>query len=130
RDSSVTGVQTCALPISLAQATDCGRSQKEADDAVFVAVAVELAVVANHRRNDAGGTVSRRGDHAAACRVLLVDGDRVDTDPVDRLGGTLLGSRTARAQRLDQARSAPAHVEAARQQAFVAHAALDAVVHY
>ena len=52
-----------------------------------------VAVVADHRRHDAGGAIGRRGDDLAAGGVLLVHRHRVDREPV--VDGMRLGEVVA-----------------------------------
>src|SRR5690606_30494448 len=113
RDFHVTGVQTCALPISeglgeaggghrgggadlalaadlgtgdggvlLEQDADRGGGEQEPDHALVPGAAAEVQVVVEHGGDDAGRAVGRGGHDPAAGRVLLVDGERVQRDPV------------------------------------------------
>ena len=74
-------------------------------DAAFVGAGHEARVVVQHRRHDAGGAVGGGGDDAAAGGVFLVDGQRVEVDPVKHLqrvaqcGFGMLGERGLSAPR-------------------------------
>ena len=61
-----------------------------------------VAVIAQHRGNDAGRAVGRRGHDAAAGGVLLVDGHREEADPVHDL---MRRARIVQPVRLDSAAS-------------------------
>ena len=67
---------------------------------------------------------------AAADGILLVDRDGVDARPVHRFVGVGLVAGAARAQAVGQSPGAAAYVEAAGEQTFALHAALDTVVHH
>src|SRR5208282_5304487 len=75
--------------VPLAQPANRGRGEQKRDDAVLVAFRIELAVVADDRRDDPGRPVGRRSDDSAAGGILLVDRDGIDADPIDRLARTL-----------------------------------------
>src|SRR5437588_73156 len=115
--------------VALAQAANRGRSQEEADNALFVGFLVELTIVANDRRDDSRGTVGRRGHYSAPGGVLLIDGDRICAGPIDRLGRIADVLRALVTQRVAERLRPPSHVEAAGEDAFAAHAAVDAGVH-
>src|SRR2546429_333764 len=115
--------------VALAQAADRGRSQEEADNAVFVGFLIELTIVANHGRNDSRGAVGRRGHYSPPGGVLLIDGDRICAGPIDRLGRIAHVLRALVTQRVAERLRPPSHVEAAGEDAFAAHAAVDAGVH-
>jgi len=62
--------------------------QQEAHHAVADAPGTKPVVVVQHGRDDAGRAVGRRGDDAAAGRILLVDRERVQRHPVHRRSGS------------------------------------------
>ncbi len=68
--------------IMLDDAADRGGGQQVVADAVLVGVGMEMQVIADGRRHDAGSPVCRRGDDATAGCVLLVDRHGVDREPV------------------------------------------------
>ena len=68
--------------VLLVEDADRRRGEQEVDDAAVVRAGHEARVVVQHRRDDAGRAVGRRGDDAAAGGVLLVDRQRVEVDPV------------------------------------------------
>ena len=70
--------------VLLEQHADRGRGQQEPHDAVVVGAGHEPRVVVQDRGDDPGGAVGRRGDHPPAGGVLLVDGQGVEVDPVQR----------------------------------------------
>ena len=70
--------------VLLEEHADRAGGQQEADDAVLVGAGHEVDVVVQHGRDDAGGAVGRGGDDPAAGGVLLVDGHRVERDPLHR----------------------------------------------
>ena len=97
--------------------------------AMFVRAGHEAVVVMQHRGNDAGGAIGRRGDDAATGGVFLVHRERVEIDPVE--DRQRIAQRRFRpiAQFRVHARRAALHLEAARQHAGFAHAACDAILH-
>ena len=100
--------------------------EQEADDAVIVGSRLEAPVVMQHGRHDARGAVGRRGHHLAARGIFLVDGERVDVDPIERMHGT---QRIAAHELAIQFRRAPSDAEHARQQALRIEAAAHAILH-
>src|SRR4029079_2848924 len=103
--------------IAFAQAADRRGSEQERDDAVFVGVFVEFAVIAYDRGNDAGSAVGRCGHHPAAGGILLVDGDRIEAHPVERFGRIALLLRALGEQGLVQALGPAPDVQAAGEDA-------------
>ena len=79
-------------------------------------------------RDDAGRTVRRCGDHAAARGVLLVDGERVEGDPVDRAQRVVLVGSDL--EPLAQGGGAPAHLQPAREHPCGARPALHTFLHH
>ena len=69
--------------VFLVEDADRAGGEQEVDDAVFVRARAEALVVVQHRRDDAGRAVGRRGDDAAAGGVFLVHRQRVEVDPVE-----------------------------------------------
>jgi hypothetical protein len=115
--------------VFLVQNADGGGGEQKAHHAVFVRAGDKAHVVMQHRRNDPGRTVGGRGDHAPAVGVFFVDGQGVEVDPVEhrqRIAQADLGS----AQLAMQRRGAALDLQAARQDAFVAAAGGDAVLHH
>src|ERR687890_1389717 len=70
--------------VLLEQQPDRGGGEQESHHAVLGVGPDEVAVVVQDGRDDAGGAVGRRGDHPPAGRVLLVDGQGVERDPLHR----------------------------------------------
>ena len=100
--------------VSLAQASDRRRGEQKGNDAVLVGFLVELAIVADHRRDHACCPVGGCGDHAASRCVFLVDRDRIDAYPVDHLRGAVRVLRPLGDQRIAQSLGAAADVESSR----------------
>ena len=79
--------------VLLVEHADRSGAEQEPHHAVVVRAGAEAHVVVQHRRQHAGGAVRRRGDDPASGRVLLVDGQREQVDPVhdaQRIGDELL----------------------------------------
>ena len=76
------GVRARDRRVVLDEPPDSGGGEQELGDAVIVAADAMVEVVADDGRDDAGRAVGRGGDHLAPARVLLVDGHRVDVEPV------------------------------------------------
>src|SRR5690606_1336162 len=121
--------------VLLVEDADGGGGEEEVEDALFVGRGASAAptggaeffVVVEDGGDDAGGAVGRRGDHPPAGRVLLVDREREQVDPVQ--GGQRVGVVGARDQFRVQPRRAPLHVQAAGQGGLGADAALHAGAH-
>ncbi len=97
--------------------------------ALVVGVGHEAPVVLQHRGNDAGRPVGRRGHHPAAGGVLFVDRQGPQVDPVD--DHQRVGRRRARSalSLRDKRRRAPLHLEPAGENALALAAPLHAGVH-
>ena len=76
-----------------------------------------------------GGAVGRRGDHLAAGRILLVDRERPEIDPVDHGQRILQRPLGPLGQQPVERRRAALDVEPAGQDAARRHAAVDAGRH-
>ena len=79
---------------------------------------MELQHIADGGRNNAGGTIGRRGDNTSANGVLLVDRHGIDAEPVigeQRIAPVLLPFIL---QLVMQDPGASAHLQAARHDAF------------
>jgi hypothetical protein len=70
--------------VLLDDAADTRRDEQEPHRAVVVGPRHEVVEVLQHGGNDACSAVCRRGHHAPACGVLLVDRDRVQVHAVHR----------------------------------------------
>ena len=113
--------------VALVEHADCRGGEQKADHALVVRARLEASVEMQHRRHDPGGAVGRRGDDAAAGRVLLVHRECISIDPVHDVERLLI--RPLR-QDTVELRRAPAHFQHSRQQAALTEAALDATLHH
>ena len=78
--------------VRLDDAADCRRGQQEVANAVLVGIVMEMQLVAQDGRHDAGRAVGRRRHDAAARRILLVHRHGIDGEPVigeQRIGPVL-----------------------------------------
>ncbi|MNJ21600.1 hypothetical protein D3C77_159550 [compost metagenome] len=109
---------------------DGGRGEEKAHHAIFIGSGDKAHVVVQHGRNDAGGAVGGRSDHAPAKGVLFVHRQGVQVDPVQhRESIAQAGFRVAAQLAIQRCRST-FDLEPARQDAFVATAGGDAVLHH
>ncbi len=100
---------------------------RKLDDAVVVGAGHPARVVVQNGGDDARRTVRRGRDDPAAGGVLLVDGERVEGDPVHRCErvAAVLGAQLA-----GQSRGPALHLQATRQHALGAAApVVDALLH-
>ena len=116
--------------VLLVENPDRRRGEQEVDDALIIRPGYESRVVMQHCGHDAGRTVGRRGDDAAAGSVLFVDGEGVEVDPIEHLQRVSQRGFGIGTQLPVQVGCAAPHLEAARQHPVGRAAALDALAHH
>ena len=116
--------------ILLAQDTDRRCRQQEVHHVRVARPRVELHVVMQHRRDDAGSTIGRCCDHAPAGGILFIHRKGEQVDPFH---GTEGGADHVGLAQLLQAAMQPRRtaldVQPARQDAFITQAIVDAFTH-
>jgi len=115
--------------VLLVEDSDRSGGEQEAHHAVLVCARDEAHVVMQQRRNDACRAIGRRGDHAPAAGILLVDRQRIEVDPVEDIERVAQVGLGMLAELAVKPGSAAAHLEPAGHHAFGAATGIDAILH-
>src|SRR5690606_15126310 len=117
--------------VLLVEHADGARREQKAHDALLIRARLEARVEVHHRGHDPRGAVRRRGDHAAAGRILFVDRQRPGVHPVhdiERAAGTTGAALRLRQHPIELRCPAP-YLEHAGKHTGLAEATLDALLH-
>ncbi|MNM91835.1 hypothetical protein D3C81_1041450 [compost metagenome] len=108
---------------------DGGGREQKAHHAVVVGARDKAHVVVQHCRDDTGGAIGRRGDHASAEGVFFIDGQGIQVDPVEHRQRIAQARLRVAAQLAVQRCGTALDLEPARQDALVATTGGHAVLH-